>query len=264
MWRICKLILLYIAYQLAFAGTFTIAYMLWNGTLSMPTTADPGFMRVSILAQALGTLALGIHLVVGKYIPQGTRAKSALSAPLLITAVLFIIGMGCWTNYLSELVGLPDNMEQVFIAMMHNPVGLLSIVVLAPVVEELLFRGAMQGYLMCRLKNPAWGIVIASLIFGAIHGNPAQIPFAFVTGLALGWVYYRTGSLWPGILMHFVNNGSSVLLYYLTGDANATLQGLLGADGAMALALGGLLVTIACVWLIDRKLTPEHIEWTRP
>ena len=88
--------------------------------------------------------------------------------------------------------GLPDNMKDVFEQMMNNPLGIISIVVMAPLVEELLFRGAIQGYLMRKWNMPYLGIVISSLIFGVVHGNPAQIPFAFVVGMALGWMYYLT------------------------------------------------------------------------
>lgn len=246
--RTIKLLLYYIAYQLAFAGTATVGYMLCNGLSNVPTIADGHFLKLSIAAGALGTLGMGLHLILGKYVTceKGTR----LTVSLLGTAVLFIVGMGCWTNYLSEILQLPNNSEQLFEAMMRDPIGIISIVILAPVVEELLFRGGIQGHLTRTWKNPAWGIGFASLVFGVIHGNPVQIPFAFLTGLALGWVYYRTGSLTPCILMHFVNNASSVLLYHLTGDADATLQGLLGAEGAFALAIGGLAVSGLCAWMV--------------
>ena len=137
-------------------------------------------------------------------------------------------------------------MKDVFEQMMNNPLGIISIVVMAPLVEELLFRGAIQGHLMRMWKMPYLGIVVSSLIFGVVHGNPAQIPFAFVVGMALGWVYYLTGSLIPGILMHFINNGSSVLLYALSGDPDATMISSFGENGALALAVAG----IECIVLI--------------
>ena len=63
---------------------------------------------------------------------------------------------------------------------------------MAPVVEELLFRGAIQGHLLRKWKKPLWAIVVSSLIFGIVHGNWVQAPFAFVVGLALGWIYYHS------------------------------------------------------------------------
>lgn len=169
--------------------------------------------------------------------------------------------MGLWTNYFSELAGLPDNMKDMFEQMMNNPLGIISIVVMAPLVEELLFRGAIQGHLMRKWKMPYLGIVVSSLIFGVVHGNPAQIPFAFVVGMALGWMYYLTGSLIPGMLMHFINNGSSVLLYVLSGDPDATMISSLGETGSLALAVAGIILTVVCIFIIRRKLVKEPVQW---
>ena len=255
MTRIIKLLLYYFAYQLAFSGVFTIGYMLVCGLNRMPMVSDPGFMSVSIAAQVLATIGIGIHLVWGKYASLQGRVRSVRPVLLYLAAAVFIVSMGCWTNYVNELLHLPDNMGEVLDAMLNHPLGIFSIVVLAPVVEELLFRGGIQGYLVRHWQHPARSIVVSSLIFGAVHGNPVQIPFAFVTGLALGWMYYRSGSLWPGIWMHFLNNGSSVLLYHLADNPDATVQEMLGSAPALALAVGGLAATVACIWLIRQKLT---------
>ena len=169
--------------------------------------------------------------------------------------------MGLWTNYFSELAGLPDNMKDVFEQMMNSPLGIISIVVMAPLVEELLFRGAIQGHLMRNWQMPYLGIAVSLLIFGVVHGYPAHIPFAFVVGMALGWMYYLTGSLIPGMLMHFINNGSSVLLYVLSGDPDATMISSLGGAGSMALAVGGIILTIVCIFIIRRKLVKEPVQW---
>lgn len=253
--RTVKLILYYFAYQLATASVFSLAFMLAHHLNRLPNASDAGFMQVSIVAQAIATIGIGLHLLIGKYANIKRKVYSSHPVLLYLIAALFIIAMGCWTNYVSELLPLSDNMKDVFNAMLHNPVGIISIVVLAPAVEELLFRGAIQGHLMRTWKNPTYAIVISALIFGLVHGNPKQIPFAFVTGLALGWVYYRTGSLLPSMLMHFLNNGSSVLLFYLTDNPQSTMQELLGANIALTVAVGGAVISGVCVWLIQKRLT---------
>ena len=250
-----KLILYYLAYQLAFSGFFTVAYMLLHHMNGIPTMADKGFVLVSITAQLLGTMAMGIHLWAGRYVNLHSPLRSRRPGLLFLTAGVLIVAMGCWTNYLSELFQLPDNMEDVFRAMLNNPIGVASVALFAPLVEEMLFRGGIQGHLTRQWKSPAAGIVVASLIFGVIHGNPVQIPFAFVTGLVLGWVYYRTGSLWPGIWMHFINNASSVAFYHLAAHPDAGMQKELGSIPALTLAMGGFAVSVLCIWLIGKKLT---------
>lgn len=180
------------------------------------------------------------------------------------TSVVFILAMGLWTNYFNELADLPNNMEAAFDMMMHHPLGIVAIVIMAPIVEELLFRGAIQGHLLRQWKHPAWAIVLSSLIFGLVHGNWVQAPFAFVTGLALGWMYYRTGSLLPGMLMHFVNNGTAVLSVLLADDPNSTMVSTFGPTGAALMATGGFVLTVLCVLFIQKKLIPQPASWHQP
>lgn len=262
MGRTIKLLLLYFAYQLAFFGVLVGVYMLKNGVMEMPDVSGSEYMSVIMWAQFLSTLSIGLHVILGKYVSVDVfKLKIPNKWSILIASAVFIVVMGLWTNYFSELAGLPDNMKDVFEQMMNNPLGIISIVVMAPLVEELLFRGAIQGYLMRKWNMPYLGIVISSLIFGVVHGNPAQIPFAFVVGMSLGWMYYLTGSLIPGILMHFINNGSSVLLYALSGDPDATMISSLGENGALALAVSGIVLTVVCIFIIRKKIVKEPVQW---
>lgn len=262
MGRTIKLLLLYFAYQFAFFGGLTGLYMLKSGVMEMPDMTGSGYMSIVMWAQFLSTLAIGLHVVLGKYVSvDAFRLHVPDKCFVLLASAVFIVAMGLWTNYFSEIAGLPDNMKDVFEQMMNNPLGIISIVVMAPLVEELLFRGAIQGHLMRKWKMPYLGIVVSSLIFGVVHGNPAQIPFAFVVGMALGWMYYLTGSLIPGILMHFINNGSSVLLYALSGDPDATMISSLGENGALALAVSGIVLTVVCIFIIRKKIVKEPVQW---
>ena len=262
MGRTIKLLLLYFAYQLAFFGVLVGVYMLKNGVMEMPDVSGSEYMSVIMWAQFLSTLSIGLHVILGKYVSVDVfKLKIPNKWSILIASAVFIVVMGLWTNYFSELAGLPDNMKDVFEQMMNNPLGIISIVVMAPLVEELLFRGAIQGHLMRKWKMPYLGIVVSSLIFGVVHGNPAQIPFAFVVGMSLGWMYYLTGSLIPGILMHFINNGSSVLLYALSGDPDATMISSLGETGSLILAIVGMVLTAVCIFIIRKKLVIEPAQW---
>jgi len=89
-------------------------------------------------------------------------------------------------------------------------------VVMAPVFEEIVFR----GFLFRGLANSwgwAWGAVISAAIFGIAHLQlDVFIPLA-VLGFALAWVYKRTGSLWTCVAMHAIFNTVTVLAWALTG-----------------------------------------------
>jgi len=75
----------------------------------------------------------------------------------------------------------------------------------APVVEEVVFRGYLQSSL--RRHLPAWGAIsAAALVFAAIHGSLLLLPIYFIIGAGLGYVYERTGSVYAAIGLHMVNN----------------------------------------------------------
>lgn len=86
--------------------------------------------------------------------------------------------------------------------------------IVAPIAEELYFRGVLYTWLRQR-----WGALIAALasssIFGIAHGNVALSGAAFFLGILLAWVYERSNSLWPAILIHVINNSVKIILLYI-------------------------------------------------
>ena len=111
---------------------------------------------------------------------------------------------------------LPDMSEEMKSALevlLNGPVWivLISVSVFAPFFEEWLCRGIILRGLLKKVK-PTWAIVISAAIFGLIHGNLWQAIPAFLIGVILGYVYYKTGSLKLTMLMHCVNNTLSVIV----------------------------------------------------
>ena len=92
--------------------------------------------------------------------------------------------------------------------------NLLIIALIPAVGEELTFRGVLQQGLT-RKMNPHVAIILSAAIFSFIHFQfYGFLPRMFL-GILLGYMFYITGSLWTSIVMHFVNNGTAVVLYYL-------------------------------------------------
>ncbi|MCD7815849.1 MAG: CPBP family intramembrane metalloprotease, partial [Bacteroides sp.] len=109
MGRTIRLLLYFFAYQLAFMGVFISGYMIFTGVYEVPQTSDSTYTSLILLAQILSTAAMGIHLLAGKYVPLDRKTWSYCSSPkVLIASVVFILAMGLWTNYLSELADLPN------------------------------------------------------------------------------------------------------------------------------------------------------------
>jgi membrane protease YdiL (CAAX protease family) len=92
--------------------------------------------------------------------------------------------------------------------------SLLRACLLAPIGEELLFRGALFGWL--RGRAGAWPtILVFAVLFGAIHILPILMPVGFTLGLGLGWVRERTGSVLPGIFFHIAHNTALFAVVYV-------------------------------------------------
>ena len=81
---------------------------------------------------------------------------------------------------------------------------LLKVCVAAPLVEELVFRGAVQRCLHPLGQRQA--VVLQAVLFAAQHGSLAEVLYALACGLVLGALAEHTGHLWPGMLLHSLNN----------------------------------------------------------
>lgn len=86
---------------------------------------------------------------------------------------------------------------------------ILTVSVVPAVSEEMLFRGCVMGRL--RKFGDGFALVASAILFGAIHGNLTQFPFAFIVGLAVGWTVIYTNSIIPAMIIHGLNNLISVI-----------------------------------------------------
>ena len=92
--------------------------------------------------------------------------------------------------------------------------ALLVAAIVAPVAEELFFRGFLYAGLRDRW-GPAAGVAVSSLLFGMVHLTPGvMVPIALM-GAMFAWLYEATDSLWPPILLHAMYNGLAVVIMYV-------------------------------------------------
>ena len=128
--------------------------------------------------------------------------------------------------------------------------ALVGACVLAPVLEEMLFRGIiLRSFLQQYRQRKA--ILLSALLFGFAHLNIYQFVVASLLGLLLGWLYERSRSLWPGILLHASYNASIVLSL----DNQET--GPFGAGSGWAIRL---LCAILGAELLRRLLTSRYVR----
>ena len=224
--------------QFLTGGVATLAFELLNGDSKSATglivsTATASIVAVIIFLAARWT-------VVSRHWIQ-TRPWF-----VLFWCVMGDLGILVPSTWLQEqMPELPNIAEEAFDTIMKDRMGYFVIGLLAPLTEEMVFRGAVLRSLLQWKQNPWVGIVISAILFALIHMNPVQMPHAFLVGLLLGWMYYRTDSIIPGVVYHWVNNTVAYVMYNLYPDPNMTLMDLFGSQRAILMAL----VFSLCIFL---------------
>ena len=175
---------------------------------------------------------------------------------VLFWCVMAALGALIPSTFLQEqMPALPNVVEEEFEMLMKDRWGYLVIGLFAPLVEELVFRGAVLRELLRWKRNPWIGIAISAVLFAIIHMNPAQMPHAFLIGLLLGWMYYRTDSIVPGVVYHWVNNTVAYVLYNFYPDPNLTLLDLFGSQQRVLMALGfSLCIFLPALFQLNLRL----------
>ncbi len=140
-----------------------------------------------------------------------------IKASLLTKIVIIGLSVALVSNYASDMLsdvfsvfGIDNSID--FSYNVDSPLSILlyfvTVALVPALVEEFAFRGIILGTL--RKYSDTLAIVVSAGLFGLMHGNFVQIPFAFCVGLVLGFVVVKTNSLLPSILIHFFNNALSV------------------------------------------------------
>lgn len=158
---------------------------------------------------------------------------------VLIWCVLAALGAIVPSIWLQEqMPELPNIVEEEFDMILRNRYGYLVVGLLAPLAEEVVFRGAVLRALLQWNRRPWLAIVLSALLFSAVHMNPAQLPHTFLVGLLLGWLYYRTDSIVPGVVYHWVNNTVAYVMYNLYPSSDITLADVFGSQQRVLMAVG--------------------------
>lgn len=153
------------------------------------------------------------------------------SSPFTIYLLVFplMFGMMLISEYFTELIPTEGPLfgdwyktfSNTISTMAEDSMGIIILTsLMAPLLEEILFRGIIQKGLINGGMKPMNAIVLSAFIFALFHMNPWQFVGAFLLGLVLGLVYYRTQSLLMAILLHAFNNFISSLMIINTKTEN--------------------------------------------
>ncbi|MBV7441102.1 RdgB/HAM1 family non-canonical purine NTP pyrophosphatase [Weeksellaceae bacterium TAE3-ERU29] len=211
-----------------FAGQIVAAVISLIGFLS---PALMGFTFVLSFAVSFGVSALIIMLFKGlRYKDVLALLKSSKKIQFFLFATLLYFVSLPLVDFLAGLIptdkpGLKElyefyktSLEIVF----KNPIAaFIAVSILAPFLEEFLFRGLLLKGLLNNKVNPWLAIILVAFLFGIAHLNPWQFVGAGFLGIVLGFVYWRTKDLWICIYLHFLNNTISFIVSMINGDIEA-------------------------------------------
>ena len=161
----------------------------------------------------------GFRLGAPSFVPLLVGVVLGLASwPLVHELSLFLRQMGFATLREENLTRMGEAVARMRAI---SPVFLVVVLALVPaLVEELFFRGFLLTALDEDGESPARAVVVSAVLFALFHllvNNyiaVERLPPSLLLGLLLGWLAYRAGSIWPGVLLHLLNNALVVLLGY--------------------------------------------------
>lgn len=187
------------------------------------------------------------------------------SKPWLVVVWTIILSLGTIlpSEWILESlqVRMSEAQVQMFEQIMGKPMGYIAIGILAPIAEEMCFRGAILRKLLTMFpKLQHWiAIAVSAVLFALAHFNVVQSLHAFLIGLLLGWLYYRTDSILPGIVFHWINNTVAYVMFNIMPqmDDGKLIDIFHGNHTEMLLALVfSLFIMIPAIVQLNQNMKP--------
>lgn len=210
--------------------------------------------------QSFMVVPLFYYLISRKYSLVERLRLKPISVPTALYTILFSLGIIVLADELSRILiyFIPASESMIHIVELltldfswATVLAVLSVVVLAPLAEELLFRGFLQKFL-----EEVWGdvtraVLITSLFFAVIHLSPFWMIQIYFLGVILGYLAWRTGSILSSFILHGLNNGVALILT----NVEARLEGVYLWKGHVSPLL--LVLAGGLVWFGLKGLRPE-------
>ncbi|MBR2479185.1 MAG: CPBP family intramembrane metalloprotease [Clostridia bacterium] len=265
--RAFKQLMLYIGtVMLSFYGTFQLLGTVWSIADAI-LFAFLDFVTADVVSQLIYAAiylvsfmlpVLFFRFMLGKtYVGMPLEPKLPKNSVVYVFAgVALILSMA----YLNAMLLDVFNYSQFQSEMFDGPsvdanyqvvLAFITTAIVPAFCEEFLFRGAILTNLKPYGKAPA--IIISAVLFGLMHQNAGQLLYATAAGLLLGWVAYETGSIWCGVLIHFVNNFVGVAESAVAQRIPASLANIVIPMFECLLFAAG----VVCIVLIIRKREAE-------
>lgn len=221
----------------------------------------------TVIFMALFSLSTIALFTLARWSPVSRHYVLTRPWDVLVWCVIAAIGAIVPSLFLQELMPqwpeaiqkYIDEAEAVAVQMMNTRGGYAVVCLLAPVAEELVFRGAVLRTLLVWQPQRRWlMIALSALLFALAHLNPAQLLHPLLIGLLLGWMYERTGSILPGVVYHWANNTMAYLMYHAYPSSDITLSDILGQQSRVLMALAfSMLILLPAIFQLHQRMRKE-------
>ena len=228
--------------------------------LGLDLLSNPWFVW-AVSSLPLYVVGVPIFLLLIRTVPAHTQPQNKLPASRFLVLLLICFPVTYLGNVIGSLLsaalsgGTAQNSIETYLTD-GGPLALFTTIIVAPVVEEYVFRKQLLD--RCGRYGEKTAMVFSALAFGLFHMNFYQFFYAFGVGLILAYVYLRTRSLRYPVLIHMIINflGSAVPLFMMSYGLEVYL---LAAD--LGLAVAGLVAAI--VYRKRFSLSPAPCELPR-
>lgn len=256
-----------IAFTLLYIGIYyAVSFVLYNILFLWARLGGTSFSEIEervlnnsyAVTVTVGIVCLVIYYFIGKLRKQPVESVvKRKNVPTIIYAMAVTLAIGCrflvsvYYSFAQKITVLEKSIEK---AAEINPeittvaqlfTALFCVAVFAPFFEEIMFRGIVMTELL-KIMRPWAAIGLQAIIFGAIHGVLFQSVFAFVIGIALGILYYRSQNILVAMTCHSAFNISAVIM-----------QDNLSVSGVLVYSIGGILLCVLSLIYIFLNLRQD-------
>ncbi|MBR1902910.1 MAG: CPBP family intramembrane metalloprotease [Bacteroidaceae bacterium] len=169
-----------------------------------------------------------------------TFKASKMSVGWMLMALVAAFSGAFAGDLLVEITNMPNFIEDTMMEQLsYSFWGILTVAIVGPIAEELVFREGVCGYLSRNGAKPWKAIWVSAVLFGIIHMNPAQVVVAMIIGIILGVIYIKTGNVVLTSIIHILNNSIALIQMNVMGEK--------AKDFSMVEWVGGNTIAIICI-----------------
>jgi len=181
---------------------------------------------------------------------------------IIIGTVALLFGI---ISPIGNLIPMPESIKKAFMdfGSQTGVFAFMLMVVAAPILEELIFRGIILDGLL-KKYSPEKSILLSSLLFGLVHLNPWQFVTGFIIGIFAGWIYYKTKSLSLTIIIHAAANLSGYIMRYII-DMDSSMDDTLvemygGLTNLILVIVGSIIIVTVCIYFLGKEFSKHKAQ----